>query len=141
MSTTGTIDTTPDVRTPNHQLFVDVLAQIEKHPETWDQRAFPSRGGPPCGTSFCFAGHAVARSGEEWQFDAGRRAAELLGIEWRTPRVDGAVEWMLGNPLFDANNTLDDLYRISAELLGLDEQVLRDKVRDAVADGATQGAS
>lgn len=41
-------------------------------------------------------------------------------------------------PLFNAANTLCDLYRISAQHCGLDEQVLRDKVAAEVADGAVQ---
>ena len=37
----------------NVDLFVRVLAQIEKHPETWNQSVWD------CGTAACFAGWTV----------------------------------------------------------------------------------
>lgn len=134
---------------PNHSLFVDVLAQIEREPQTWRQAMW--RTDTPCGTSYCFAGHAVniaepqawvgaepltpGRSMREFyllgdkQF-AGDRARQLLGIDDK-PAGD----------LFMATNSLADLYRISAEVLGVDEQTLREKVAAVVADGAVQAVS
>jgi hypothetical protein len=116
---------------PNHQLFVDVLAQIEKHPETWDQDTF-------CGTAMCFAGHAVALAGEQWTCD--ERAADLLGIpRWFSDEyvVAHGSHFYPDHP-FGGDNTLHDLYRISADILGIDPGVLREKVAATVADGANQ---
>src|SRR5690348_5458725 len=42
---------------PNIELLEKVLKHIEDNPETWDQ------GNWRCGTSYCFAGHAVLLSG------------------------------------------------------------------------------
>ena len=128
---------------PNHELFVKVLAQIEREPENWDQRMWATQR--PCGTSYCFAGYACVLSGHEFRFEieggygtvmpngsitsaairGGRDvvalAAELLGIPVQGLTYDD-------EGLFVAGNTLDDLYRISADILGIDETVLRDKV-------------
>lgn len=43
--------------TPNTALARRVLEHIEAHPEQWNQRRWAVRS--ECGTSFCFAGHAV----------------------------------------------------------------------------------
>ena len=108
----------PVVEGPNHELFVQVLAQIERTPERWRQQFYQSR--TPCGTAFCFAGWAIALTegpdGELERYFDSMKAEKLLGIN----------DPMHG--LFFATNTKDDLYRISAHLMGLDEQVLRDKV-------------
>jgi hypothetical protein len=118
-----TVTATTEAAGPNHDLFVRVLAQIEKHPETWNQRAF-------CGTAMCFAGHAVALSGEEWTDD--NRAAALLGIPaWYDPSRPSSAFYP--DHIFEGDNTLSDLYVKSADILGLDEQVLRDKVAAEVA--------
>lgn len=131
---------------PNTDLFVAVLAQIEKHPETWDQMSYKNL----CGTAHCFAGWVCVLNEERFadgiRLEASKNterfgthyapqvAIGLLGIE------DSAWGHWLEDPgdLFNESNTLDDLYRISADLLGLDEQVLRDKVAAEVADGQTQ---
>lgn len=116
---------------PNTELFIKVLAQIEKHPETWDQATF----GYGCGTPKCFAGWAVHLSGVELAASATMSvtAERLLGLPGPT-----YIDCVEQQHLFDADNTFDDLYRISADLLGLDEQVLREKVAAEVADGGVQ---
>jgi hypothetical protein len=123
--------------TPNHELFVRVLAQIEKHPETWQQdRYVPYDTADEeeitvdsCGTGMCFAGwacllvegrHANAERMYGWEDTVPSRALRHLGLY----DTDG---------LFVSVNTLRDLYRISADILGLDETVLRDKVTAEVA--------
>lgn len=43
--------------TPNLPLLRAVLAQIDAHPERWNQKDYATRG--ECGTAFCVAGWAV----------------------------------------------------------------------------------
>jgi hypothetical protein len=123
----------------NDELFIEVLAQIEREPERWDQGNWLK--GLSCGTAGCFAGWACMLGSGQGEVTVGmgacdgyyagklvpELAAQLLGIE--KERLDS------GN-LFYSENTLDDLYRHSAELTGLDETVLRDKVRDRAQDTA-----
>jgi hypothetical protein len=134
----------------NDALFVKVLAQIEKHPETWTQSLWR------CSSGMCFAGWACDLTGAQWcaaadSFDSD----EILAT---SPQEDSAYDWdgrwcvppesraaaVLGlasagdlcaprRGLFNADNSLDDLYRISAEHMGIDAQVLRDKVRAEAA--------
>lgn len=125
----------------NDQLFADVLVQIEKHPETWRQGVWARKN--ECGTSHCFAGHAVALSGLTFDWEPLRLgysgdthralfirdddgdyrsvalvAAELLGISEDDAEI-----------LFHKSNRLGVLYRESARLMGIDETVLREKVQ------------
>lgn len=67
-----------------------VIAQIEAHPETWDQRAWRQ-----CGTTMCVAGWACEMTGAEWhgsdgaglrtpdgrESNAFHRGAEVLGLD------------------------------------------------------------
>lgn len=105
--------------TVNEALMVDVLVQIERHPETWDQASYlPSN----CGSGMCFAGWACALTGfkVDHNLAVGEVASELLGID----------EWEQGRGyLFDEDNKLPDLYAKCADLMGIEESVLRDKVR------------
>lgn len=48
----------------NKQLADQVLAQIEAHPETWDQTDWRTQR--DCGTAYCFAGWAVEMSGRQY---------------------------------------------------------------------------
>jgi hypothetical protein len=134
---------------PNHDLFVKVLAQIEREPERWEQSTYSHNG--DCGTAYCFAGWAATLTGGKWvssttlvpqREDAGKpvyseiacwpgsttawdRAIRVLGIDFK----DAFGE----RGLFEGGNTLNDLYRLSADILGIDEQVLRDKVAAEVS--------
>ena len=47
--------------TRNTELFDRIAAQIEAHPELYDQGTFGER--TECGTAHCIAGHAVVLSG------------------------------------------------------------------------------
>ena len=104
----------------NDELFVKVLAQIEREPQRWDQSDFGMHLDPTdCGTAFCFAGWAVHLSGRsraEWAEHV-NLDSEVLGL-----RPTEASR------LFFCHNNLNDLYRVSAAFMGIDEQVLRDKV-------------
>lgn len=124
-------DTKPE---PNLELFLDVFAQIEKHPETWDQSLYIN---VQCGTAYCFAGWACELSGRplnRYGFTEDERLADEVANE-----LLGTDGWRAGPaPLYSGGNELADLYRIVASILNLDETVLRDKVAARVADGATQ---
>lgn len=133
----------------NDELMIDTLAQIERTPSEWNQGAYR------CGSGMCFAGWAATLAGGQWltspydlawdeflrpepedgPFDvrgdetlihgpavhASTRARRLLGIDMN----DAAV-------LFAGGNQRDDLYAICSRITGMDEQVLRDKVRERV---------
>jgi hypothetical protein len=105
--------------TPEVELAERVLAQIEEHPEQWQQGEWAFRA--DCGTVYCFAGWAVRLAHPEAEFlfgvsslrdgsatlaqlggspprDIKDLATELLGLRWRGADV-----------LFDGRNTLEEL--------------------------------
>lgn len=128
---------------PNHELFVKVLAQIEREPQAWDQQQFAHKR--DCGTAYCFAGWACVLDGWQFYIDTHPNSGVIGLVVERGEESECAsdvAEDLLGiggwgdddHPhLFDSGNTLADLYRLSADLLGVDEQVLRDKVQAEVA--------
>lgn len=117
----------------NTKLLRDTLLHIALRPEEWDQDHWV------CGTSACFAGHAVALSGIELAFDddaigpwkiptkladrmglgpgdwsnVNHVAAALIGIE---PYPDRFSERDGAGHLFSPKNSLTDLRRIVDEL-------------------------
>lgn len=113
------------------ELFVAVLAQIERQPKLWRQKNW--RYKTSCGTAHCFAGWALALNGIEFT-DAHRvrYGDHILHVSQVARRLLGAPD---ACELFGGRNTLDDLYRISAKHMGIDEQVLRDKVTASVGLG------
>jgi hypothetical protein len=122
---------------PNADLFVAVLAQIEKHPETWVQDFYR------CDSGRCFAGWATELSGVPWlQPDVLENSFVIF--KGRAMSCRGAAMALLGIDfqsslrLFSGANTLHDLYRQSAELMRVAVTELREKVAAVVADGATQ---
>lgn len=119
---------------PNVNLLQGTLAYIEANPETWNQ------GEWVCGTTMCFAGHAVALSGIHVDGNTyipirnlpddlrshyegmnsvhvARLAAKLLDIsDGETPDWDEpAMEWD-SDRLFYGDNTLEELREIVDEL-------------------------
>ena len=124
-------------------LFVAVMAHITLHPQDHRQSewmiAVPASAGlgTTCGTAGCIAGWACQFHGmlnhwgnlkEEFHGDGlgySGHAERLLGLD---PDDEG------GSPLFDGANTVDDLFRIAAELYDLDEKVLRKDVTAAVEE-------
>lgn len=130
--------TTTEATGPNHDLFVRVLAQIEKHPETWNQQTY----GHECETGRCFAGWTVTLEGGQYidrnlvavPEDAGfptyrelysyaHDATPGLTTVWdRAIRLLGVTHDQVfeDTHLFNSLNSLDDLYRISASICGLD---------------------
>lgn len=65
-----------------------VLGEIIAHPETHEQRMWATK--TECGTSYCFAGHAVSMfAGEEWEWSwTGAGLAAAYTQAWSsTPRL------------------------------------------------------
>ncbi|MEW1959780.1 hypothetical protein [Kineococcus sp. NPDC059986] len=96
----------------NWPLVDAVLAQIEAHPETWNQEHWR------CGTSFCFAGWAVEMSPDaSWVEDEGwADDVKLLvhGVVMKYPPGHAAAHLLnlpgdAGDDLFEATNSLDDI--------------------------------
>lgn len=130
-------------QSPNDDLLIDVLAQIERTPERWNQRVWVHR--TDCGTSYCFAGWACALTAPDvtqpdFLWSAATLHAQFAGQTGRTSRglVPTVAADVLGltpaqaDELFELDNTLDDLYDVVSSLTGLDPDVLRDKVYDRV---------
>jgi hypothetical protein len=106
----------------NVDLLERTLAHIEANPDTWDQSMWSKQ--TECGTAYCFAGHAVALTYPDAQLhfysdtvtiypgtplaedvQISETASELLGLDGYESEV-----------LFDANNALDRLRRLVADL-------------------------
>jgi hypothetical protein len=108
----------------NTELLTTVMAYIEDHPDEWSQDWWAKS--TPCGTSFCFAGHAVHIAVPDarfcWQDSdkyPGKRQAALLvsadgahfsSIAVRARSVLGLTSQQ-AHVLFREDNTLDDLKR------------------------------
>jgi hypothetical protein len=119
----------------NDELIVDVLTGIERRPHEWNQGWWAER--TECGTTYCFAGWATVLSGYEvaWYEDVDGpddasshltngdvicgTALKLLGLSKNE-----------GDQLFSLPNDMNLVYRTCAELMGVDDTVLRDKVQD-----------
>ncbi len=82
--------------TINKGLLLETLATIESHPELWNQGAWavlnPGKPWVPddvCGTSFCFAGHALAKEGYVpdyfGQLDPGQSEDYAVDATWFIP--------------------------------------------------------
>lgn len=125
---------------PNVDLLRDTLDYIEQHPEEWDQSTWATKKQATknvCGTSFCFAGHAVNLSEQyrlvgsayNWHTDeyevvtTMEEADTQDRLSWFAQNVKtGNVESIAtaarkvlniggneGDYLFDGGNTLDQL--------------------------------
>lgn len=105
----------------NVELLDQVMAQIEAHPDAWDQTFWATQfiddTGNECGTAFCCAGWAVrlARPDLEfvWQGQYAQRVEDpAIGM---TGDIEDVAQRLLGitngeaDRLFDERNTLDDL--------------------------------
>lgn len=102
----------------DHELLITALAQIVEHPETWDQTVYVNE----CGTAFCVAGwvaHLKGYSADEIK--------EMLNPETIAEQLLGLPRYA-GSDLFSDHNSLNTVFQISADLVGVDIQVLKDKV-------------
>ncbi len=113
-------------------LLVAAMAQIEMHPETWDQRYWQDR--TACGTTYCLAGWMATLDGQKWV--ATRRAGLLEGPGGRPRHLSDWACSVLDpqdvrnvDALFSASNTLGDL-RAGVKAYLNDEDVI------AAIDGA-----
>lgn len=110
----------------NADLLERTLAQIEAHPETWDQQTWAAK--TTCGTAHCFAGHAVmlAHPNAIPVFD-GASTTSFVTIPDHPVR---AIWWIpdlardlldlgrsTGDILFNATNTLEELRAMVADLI------------------------
>lgn len=119
---------------PNTELLKKTLAYIEEHPTTWNQLHWTGHK-HECGTTHCFAGWAAVLSGAQPDDDDEVRRdklpADIADVEfehWPAAKgflhVADAARHLLGltkaeaDGLFRADNGLDDLRRIVAELCG-----------------------
>lgn len=136
---------------PNEDLLIQALVQIVKHPETWDQAFWATQ--TDCGTAFCVAGHVATMTGWRaigWQDTGGdQRFLYRTATAYRPSDEERAsisdiaknalqISFADKMALFDGGNDLDDVFFVSAGILKMDPQVLKDKVQSIAADGAIQ---
>lgn len=113
---------------PNVPLLLKTLNHIEHHPEEHDQEKWI------CGTTACFAGHAVlidggvpapdrngvfvkARDDDDPECVIQRLGGPVTAVRDRAIRILGLTCRQAGD-LFDGGNTLDDLRGQVAALVG-----------------------
>jgi hypothetical protein len=119
----------------NDELIVDVIAAIERDPASWNQSTWGWKG-PACGTQLCFAGHTVVQAGLETRWLEVDPEYHHLAMADGSLTIGNAARDVLGlsnsqaTTLFMNTVSKDDVYGRCAEFMGVDEQVLRDKVRD-----------
>lgn len=89
---------------PNVGLLRAVLAEIEADPAAWDQRSWARR--TQCGTTYCFAGHAVR---------LGMPDAEMVwSMDWDAP--DG---FEVAMRVLLADGSKQNISAAAAQLLGV----------------------
>src|SRR6476619_6827832 len=114
---------------PNVPLLLKALDHIEHHPDEWDQEKWI------CGTTACFAGHAVlidggvpapdrngvfvkARDDDDPECVFQRPEGAITAVRDRATRILRLTRWRAGF-LFDGGNTLNDVraevYRLAGD--------------------------
>ncbi len=91
-------------------LVVAAMAQIEMHPETWDQATWKNDAGD-CGTTYCLAGWMAQLDGQEWGSDEFLAGTDWSHVgDWACNVLAPSDKWATKiDRLFDADNTLDML--------------------------------
>lgn len=127
----------------NEEKMIEVLARIENqeggvgHDQShWFRQT-------PCGTTACLAGHTALMEGYvvDWSYGYYSSVSGAVSppdkpdLKYTTSKV--AAQVLELNPqeshlLFHTAQSLDDIYKFAARSMGVDEQVLRDKVQDQV---------
>lgn len=88
--------------TKNFPLLWKTYEYIEAHPKEWEQHSFAGDGW--CGTTMCFAGHAVFLS------DANVRLGGRSGHEFMVDEVFIDIEEFASNVLGIASDEADSLF-------------------------------
>lgn len=112
----------------NNDLLQRTLAQIEAHPETWNQNRWARR--TACGTAYCFAGTALALTYPDMRpvyfnnslatnevvLNPGAEVREHVYVRDHAMRLLDLDDMDAGE-LFHEDNTLDDLRLMVADLI------------------------
>lgn len=132
--------------TPNRTLMINVLAHIDIHPETFEQKSWR------CATGMCFAGTSGDLSPQwKWKitptsiedYDDENITMGWLDLPGFTPEavpVDYAATYLLGidadqaTYLFAASNNLVDIYIVAARILKMSLPNLRQAVQARVVE-------
>lgn len=146
--------TTTDKR--GYDLFVEVLAHVETHPETYNQAVWGSAAETDptvtaCQTSHCIAGWAVNLAGLEVSWEKEQQHWYMGAVtvpEIGPMSVAGAANEVLGvngydivasaseeveTTLYAGSNDLDDVYAAGAQLYRRSEEDVRLDVKQRVA--------
>lgn len=115
---------------PNVPLLRKVWEYVKDEPDDYDQREWVKQQhlGTTCGTTYCFAGHALALSGHtlEARYSYGTYAPEYYLDGERVVDVNIAAEackalgisYTMGDRLFWGSNTREDVRRIVSGIIG-----------------------
>jgi hypothetical protein len=112
--------------TTNPEAVLDTLARVEAHPEEWDQGDWAYES--PCGTRYCFGGHALLTVGARMDVSAktvevaslpeslrSRFVREHVAISAGARAVLG-VDGPTADRLFHGSNSMDDLRELVGEI-------------------------
>lgn len=105
----------------NAPLMQKVLDHITAHPEEWNQDTWGTKDA--CGTSHCFAGHAVSITGHKFVWDmleGGDNVAAMVdvGLISDVAREELGLNLFQSLSLFYYDNTLADLYYLANAFTG-----------------------
>ena len=109
--------------TPDLALAERVFVHIQAHPETWEQGAWAHKS--DCGTTHCFAGHAVALAYPHAVFHLATDDDDVPGEEyaWNVTPLDGQQPRLIrdvAQELLGLNEgEADELFSATHGLLGL----------------------
>lgn len=107
---------------PNLPLLRKVLAQIDQHPEEWNQQEWFTE--TACGTAACVAGHACLMSGDKPGGDecpttgvvitVNTADGSVLGVQERAQSLLGLTDGECD--MFDPENTRADIQRYAEQI-------------------------
>src|ERR1700761_5608986 len=82
--------------TINVGLLDEIIEHIEAHPEEWDQNIWGQMG-QECKTTYCVAGHIVARTKKLEEQVWGPVSSDAKGVLWLDAVYDGGVRMNPGS--------------------------------------------
>jgi hypothetical protein len=112
----------------NVELLAATMTHIDEHPDELDQSSYARHlhHGPDCGTSFCYAGHALHIRGYQPDFDShewdGSSTSSFVAPDGSRCRADYAAREELGLTedqgylLFNTSNGVERLRQLVAVL-------------------------